>query len=88
MFKVRKDVDDLQFCLEILDKKWTQILQMLSSLQGPRHSPNQASRAPANSELVLGLVLQTPAGDNSAEVLASALQAPAIDNDARNKLFA
>jgi hypothetical protein len=79
-------VDDLRFHMEILDKKGTQTLQMTYSLQGPRHSLDEASNAPMTSAVVLALVLQIPAVDNLVELLASAIQVPTMDNLASNKL--
>jgi hypothetical protein len=88
VFKVRKEVDDLQFRLEIMDKKETQIMQLVSSLQGTRHSPDQASSAPTALAVVLASDLQTPTVDNSAVVLDLALQMPTSENVAHNKSFA
>jgi hypothetical protein len=37
VFELRRDMDDLRFRMEILDRKATQFLQLLSALQGVCH---------------------------------------------------
>jgi len=49
VFVICKDVDDICFRMELLDKRGKKILQMLSTMQGPRHSLDHTSSAPATS---------------------------------------
>ena len=73
MFDVHEEVDDIQLRLEILDKKGTQIPQMLSFLQGTWCSLDQAPSEPAASTVVLVSSLQMPTTDNSSVILVSTL---------------
>jgi hypothetical protein len=75
VFDVHEEVDDIQLRLEILDKNGTQILQMLSFLQGTGCSLDQAPSAPAASTVDLVTSLQMPTTDNSSVILVSTLLA-------------
>jgi hypothetical protein len=84
VFKVLKEVDNLQFHMEILDKGM-QIMQLLSSLHGCRHSMSeQAPSASTASMAILVLALQISIVDNVTTFSASTLQALTLDNVACN----
>jgi hypothetical protein len=79
VFEVRKEVDDLRFRLEVLDRKGTQILQMLSSLHGSCHPSEATPNAPGDSETILVPALHRSPVDDAAPDLAPTLQAPTLD---------
>jgi hypothetical protein len=85
VFEVRKEVDDLWFRLEILDKKGRKFCKcypLCKALDTPQNRHPVHQRPQRWSWF---LALQMPAVDNSAMVSASTLQAPTMDNVARNK---
>jgi hypothetical protein len=64
VFAVCKDVDDLRFWFELLDKRGEKIIHMLSTLLDPRHSPEQASSAPTASTTFMALSIQATTTKN------------------------
>jgi hypothetical protein len=61
VFVVRKDVDDLRFRLEHMDKRGEKIESLLSTLLSSLHSPELATSAPTTSEVIFAPTIQVAA---------------------------
>jgi hypothetical protein len=85
VFEVCKEVDDLCFHLEVLDRKGTQILQMLSALHRSCHPSKATQNALGEKQTILVLAPERSSVEDAAPDSAPTLKATSLDAVPRYK---